>query len=163
MFFLKLSNSFIQSIAVLVMLAELPKGLYLKSSEISQRMGVSHTYLQKIAKKLKDAGIIQSEASKTGGYSLNKAAKNISFYDVFRAVETQDSFLSNVNTEVIHTMFLSEELINQSGDLTEQILKEAEASYLMVLKNHWIEEIVPKDSEGNLLEINWRLFFDKTN
>lgn len=142
------------------MLAELPKDLYLKSSEISQRMGVSHTYLQKIAKKLKDAGIIQSEATKNGGYSLNKAAQEISFYEVFRAVETQDSFLKNVNTEVIHTMFLSEELVNQSRELTEQILREAEASYLTVLKNHWIDEIVPKDSEGNLLEINWRLFFD---
>lgn len=155
---LKLSNAFIQSIAVLVMLAELPAESHLKSSEISQRMGVSHTYLQKIAKKLNNAGIIQSEASKTGGYSLKKQAKDISFYDVFRAVETQDSFLENVKTDVIHTMFLSEELVDRYGNLTLEILNEAEKSYLAVLKKHSIEEIIPKNSEGNLLKIDWQRF-----
>lgn len=155
---MKLSNSFIQSFAIIVMLAELPEGSYLKASEISQRMEVSHTYLQKIAKKLKNAGIIQSEASKTGGYVLNKDVKEISFYDVFRAIETQDSFLRNVKTDVIHTMFLSDELVDQYGNLTLDILNEAEEKYLGVLKEHSIEEIVPRDENGNLLEIDWKQF-----
>ncbi len=155
---MKLSNSFIQSVAILVMLAELPEKSYLKSSEISQRMGVSHTYLQKIAKKLNNAGIIQSEASKTGGYSLNKSVRDITFYDVFKAVENSDSFLKNVKTDVIHTMFLSDKLVDKYGNLTLDILKEAENSYLSVLKEHSIEEIVPKNSKGELLIIDWPLF-----
>jgi len=159
---LKLSNSFIQSIAILVMLAELPDKSYLKASEISQRMGVSHTYLQKIAKKLKNADIIQSEASKTGGYSLNKDAKDISFYDVFQAIETQESFLKNVKTDVIHTMFISDELVDKYGNLAVDILNTAENSYLEVLKNHSIEEIIPRDSDGSLLKIDWKLYLENT-
>lgn len=61
---MNLSNTFVQAIAILVMLAELPDGSYLKASEINQRMDVSHSYLQKIAKKLNNACIIRSEASK---------------------------------------------------------------------------------------------------
>lgn len=155
---LKLSNAFIQAIAVLVMLAELPDDSYLKASEISQRMGVSHTYLQKIAKKLNNGGIIRSEASKKGGYSLNKEARDISFYDVFRAVETKNSFLENIKTNIFHSMFLSNELVHQYGNLTVDILSEAEEKYLDVLKKHSIEEIVPKDMDGKLLEIDWRQY-----
>ncbi|MGM0172926.1 RrF2 family transcriptional regulator [Enterococcus sp. DIV0800] len=155
---MKLSNAFIQAIAVLVMLAELPDDSYLKASEISQRMGVSHSYLQKIAKKLNTGGIIKSEASKKGGYSLNKEVKNISFYDVFRAVETKKSFLGNLKTDIFHSMFLSNELVHQYGNLTVDILNEAEETYLNILKKHSIEEIVPKDSEGELLKIDWRQY-----
>ena len=63
---LKLSSSYVQAIGILVMLAELPENESLKASEISKRMNVSHTYLQKIASKLKHADLIESYASKQG-------------------------------------------------------------------------------------------------
>ncbi|MBP1999654.1 Rrf2 family protein [Paenibacillus shirakamiensis] len=153
---MKLSNAYIQSIAIVVMLAELPEGVNLKSIELSNRMKVSHTYLQKIAKKLKDAEIITSEASKNGGYSLNKSVKEISFYDLFVVIESQDSFLEQVNYDVIYTMFHSETLVAQYGELAKQIFLEAENSFKNSLKNHFISEVVPLDKNGNFLEINWK-------
>ncbi|MGM0172916.1 RrF2 family transcriptional regulator [Enterococcus sp. DIV0800] len=155
---MKISNAFIQAIAVLVLLAELPDGSYLKASEINQRMDVSHSYLQKVAKKLNNAGIIRSEASKKGGYSLEKEVRNISFYDVFRAVETKMYFLENIKIDIFHSMFLSNELVTQYKNLTVNIMVEAEEIYLNALKKHSIEEIVPKDSEGELLKIDWRQY-----
>lgn len=50
---MQVSKSFIQAIVILVMLAEQPPDCPLKSNIISYRSGASHTYLLKIANKLK--------------------------------------------------------------------------------------------------------------
>ncbi|MGY3766120.1 RrF2 family transcriptional regulator [Vagococcus vulneris] len=153
---MKFSNAFIQSIAIVVMLAELPKDIQLKSYEISSKMGVSHSYLQKIAKKLKDANIIDSEASKNGGYSLSKAPNEISFLDLFVAIETNDSFVKKGNYEIIHNMFDSKELILEYGELSRSILQKAEINFKNTLSHHLISEVIPKDKNGNYLKINWK-------
>ncbi len=155
-YILKFSNAFIQSVAIVVMLSELPEGIQLKSLEISTKMGVSHSYLQKIAKKLKDADIIKSEASKNGGYSLNKKPDEISFLDLFVAIETNDSFIEKGNYDVMYHMFDSKELIVEYGELSRSILQEAENKFKKSLSNRFISEVVPKDEKGKYLIINWK-------
>jgi Rrf2 family iron-sulfur cluster assembly transcriptional regulator len=152
----KLNNSFIQSLAILVMLAELPQGTALKSQEISQRMDVSPTYLLKIAKKLKDAGLINSSASKNGGYTIKKDIRTISFLEVFEAVEENDTFLDKLDLNPIHNMFLSEKIVHEQELVVKNILLAAEAEYKQTLAQHFVDEIAPKDASGKTLEINWK-------
>lgn len=153
---MKLNNSFIQSLAILVMLAELPEGSALKSQEISKRMEVSPTYLLKIAKKLKDAGLINSSASKNGGYTIKKDIREISFLEVFEAVDENTTFLDKLDLNPIHNMFLSEALVKEKELVVKQILLAAEAEYKQALAKHFVDEIAPKDHTGKTLEIDWK-------
>lgn len=158
---LKLSKSFIQSIGILVMLAELPEGVTLKSHEISKRMDVSHTYLIKIAKKLKDQGIILSISSKNGGYSLNRPLEEISFWDIYEAVEPQKNFLDGVNFEPIYSIFLSKDIIMEQGQVFRSIVSEAETGFKEILAQHFLSEVMPKDEDGKPLKIDWTKMIDE--
>lgn len=158
---MNLSSSYVQAIGILVMLAELPANESLKASEISQRMNVSHSYLQKIASKLKHAELIESFASKQGGYQLKKPKEKISFLDIFLAIEGEKSFLANVNLEPIESMFLDQELIKEKSEAVKNIHLEAQELYKQQLQSHVLTEIIPKDQTGNYLEIDWKKFIHK--
>ena len=158
---MNLSSSYVQAIGILVMLAELPENESLKASEISQRMNVSHSYLQKIASKLKHAELIESFASKQGGYQLKKPKEKISFLDIFLAIEGEKSFLANVNLEPIESMFLDQELIKEKSEAVKNIHLEAQELYKQQLQSHVLTEIIPKDQTGNYLEIDWKKFIHK--
>ncbi|NVY95798.1 Rrf2 family transcriptional regulator [Lactobacillus sp. DCY120] len=160
---MKLSNSFLQSIAIIVILAELPDGVKLKSSELSERLEVSHTYLQKIAKKLKDAGLIKSTASKNGGYSLNKKVEDISFYDLFIIAESNHSFVQKGNYDMLYKIFNSENLVTKYGQVAKDIFSDAEESYKHVLNSHSLAEVVPRDSQGKILMIDWQKLFKQSS
>ncbi|MDG4984177.1 Rrf2 family transcriptional regulator [Lactococcus lactis] len=160
---MKLSNSFIQAIGVVVMLAELPEKETLKSSEISSRMGTSPSYLLKIAKKLKDADILCSEASKRGGYSLKKPVDQISFLDIFDAIESENSFFDGLNFKIFYKMFLTQNIIAKKGKILRSILGDAEEEYRNKLSQHFIVELVPTNPDGSLVEINWRTIIEEKN
>ena len=151
---LKLSSSYVQAIGILVMLAELPENESLKASEISKRMNVSHTYLQKIASKLKHADLIESYASKQGGYKLNKPKEEINFLDIFLAVEGENQFLSQVNLEPIHAMFMDKELIKEKSDVVKKIHSNAQEIYFEQLRSHRLSEILPKTADDDFLMID---------
>lgn len=158
---MNLSSSYVQAIGILVMLAELPDNESLKASEISQRMQVSHSYLQKIASKLKHAELIESYASKQGGYQLKKPKEEINFLDIFLAIEGENSFLANVNLKPIESMFLNQQLIKEKSEAVKNIHLEAEELYKKQLRSHVLSEIIPTDSAGNYLEIDWQQFINK--
>jgi Rrf2 family protein len=153
---IKLSSSYAQAIAILVMLAELPETESLKSSEISQRMNVSHSYLQKIATKLRHADLVTSLASKQGGYRIKKNLHEITFLDIYEAVEGAQPFLHNVNLEPIHQMFIDPTVVAKKSEIVISIHSAAETAYKEELKTHLLVEILPKDSSGNILQIDWK-------
>lgn len=153
--FLKVSKSYIQAIAVVVILAELPEGIYVKSKDLSEAMQVSHAYLLKIGKELRNAGIIESSASRNGGYCLKKPIEDILFLDLFEVFEGAGSFSSEAIDSVLHTLFKSDDLLKRAGDKGIQIAEEAEGTYKAVLAKHSIAEIVPRDDHGDYLMINW--------
>ena len=49
--------------------------------------GISFLFLQRIASKLKDAGIIRARKGKVGGYWLSRPRKAISIIDIIEAIE----------------------------------------------------------------------------
>lgn len=54
--------------------------------------GISESYLAKIFTKLTKAKLVQAEPGVKGGYRLAQSPANISFLDIFEAVEGKDSF-----------------------------------------------------------------------
>ena len=58
-----------------------------KLSNISARQGISLKYLEKLIKKLKEAGFVKSIRGPKGGYILAKPMKNISVGDIVKTLE----------------------------------------------------------------------------
>ena len=83
---MRLSSGWEQSIYVLLMLDQLPEGKYINSVFLSERLGVSDSYLKKIIKLLDNEGLVKSVRGKNGGIALSKPLSKISFYDVFVAI-----------------------------------------------------------------------------
>ena len=84
---MKLSSGWEQSVYVLLILSQLPYNKTINSQSLSLRLGTSHSYLKKIIKLLVNEGLITSIPGKYGGFSLAKSLEEITFYDVFIAVE----------------------------------------------------------------------------
>lgn len=55
--------------------------------DFSKKSGISFWFLQKIARKLTLAGIIEAEQGVNGGYRLIKSAKKLNLYKIFEIME----------------------------------------------------------------------------
>ena len=66
--------------------------------DISDKTGVSKGYLEQILNDLRNSKIISSKKGKNGGYFLRKPAQNISFYDIFYALE-KDFKMTNLDVK----------------------------------------------------------------
>ncbi|EHJ52633.1 RrF2 family transcriptional regulator [Streptococcus macacae] len=84
---MKLSSGWEQSVYVLLILSQLPKNKTMNSQSLSERLGTSHSYLKKIIKLLVNEGLILSTPGKYGGFSLARSLEDITFYDIFTAIE----------------------------------------------------------------------------
>ena len=73
-----LSSGWEQSIYVLLMLDQLPEGEYINSIFLSERLGVSDSYLKKIIKLLDNEGLVKSVRGKNGGIALSRPLSQIS-------------------------------------------------------------------------------------
>jgi len=57
------------------------------AATISSSIGVTYSFFIKIANQLKKKGLLAAIQGRNGGYRLAKPASEISFYDVFMAIE----------------------------------------------------------------------------
>lgn len=92
---MKLSKEWEQAIYVLLILNQLPQRNVITSTALSERLNVSDSYLKKIIKSLAKEGLVHSAPGKNGGFSLNKPLSEITFYDVFLAIEGRDKIFSS--------------------------------------------------------------------
>ena len=63
-------------------------GWMISTSELSQELSVPSSYIPKITKKLKQAGIIKACEGIKGGYQIAKQPENISLRDVISCTES---------------------------------------------------------------------------
>lgn len=122
-----LSSGWEQSIYVLLILDQLPEGEYINSIFLSERLGVSDSYLKKIIKLLDNEGLVKSVRGKNGGIALSRPLSQISFYDVFVAIEGKNRIFESQN---LLKRFLGEEegkkakrcVVTNSLDMIENTL-----------------------------------------
>ena len=92
---MKLSIGWEQAVYVLLILNLLSEHSVMTSTALSDRLNVSDSYLKKIIKALVKEGLVNSSTGKNGGFSLNKPLNQITFYDVFLAIEGRDAIFSS--------------------------------------------------------------------
>ena len=56
-------------------------------AEISEKQGISQTYLEQLLMKLRKARLVRSARGAAGGFSLNSHPKNIRVHDIMKAVD----------------------------------------------------------------------------
>lgn len=77
-------------------------------SEVSEKMKIPKQYLVTMSRRLKSAGLIDTERGQTGGYYLARAPEEISLLDIIRVTEgtiklnrclEHDKYCSRYDTE----------------------------------------------------------------
>ena len=106
---MKIKGSLEQAVCILLVIAHTKGHAPVKSYTLSERLGLSDSYLKKIMRQLVVAGLVDSEAGKKGGFVLKRAPKNISLLDVFEAIESTAPFLSTTN--LVDKVFPKEKMI----------------------------------------------------
>lgn len=81
-----------QAICILAMLALQANEKPLRSSLISERLGVSDSYLKKIMRQLVVHGLVSSDSGREGGFRLAKPLSQITLLDVVEGIETDEHF-----------------------------------------------------------------------
>ncbi|EHB62480.1 MULTISPECIES: RrF2 family transcriptional regulator [Paenibacillus] len=126
-----------QSVYALLLLNMLPDKAVLPGEAISQQLGVSATYFQKLLRKLVTADIVSSVPGIKGGFKLKKKAEDIRVYDVYLAVEGQQSLYSSHGI-LVDMLDLEKE---ESCCLLSDLMEEAESSWKAVLKRETIASL----------------------
>ena len=149
---MKINKSFEQGIYVLLMLGLQKDNQTVKSNVMSNILQVSDSYLKKILRKLVLAELITSNASKDGGFQLNKSLKEITLYDVYSAIET-DGITFEVSDLAEH-VFNDDEHTKQSKKKVVDTIFLGINAFNNQLASVKLSELLIEDSNG-YLKMDW--------
>lgn len=135
---MKIRQSFEQAICILLLIgaSESP----MKSHELSQKLDVSDSYLKKVTRQLVVSGLITSKASKLGGFVLKKKLEDISFFDIFEAIEGKERFIET--THLVEKVFDPRLKVKETEAVIVDYLDKAEQQYKAKLKEITLDHII---------------------
>ena len=141
---MKIKGSLEQAVCILLVIAHTKGHAPVKSYSLSERLGLSDSYLKKIMRQLVVAGLVDSEAGKKGGFVLKRAPKNISLLDVFEAIESTAPFLSTTN--LVDKVFPKEKMIaHEKEQQIISVFTRAEQAYRQSLSQFTLDHVVAED------------------
>lgn len=113
---MKMKSGVEQAICILAMLATQVDQKPLKSFVLSQRLQVSDSYLKKMVRKLVVAGLVESSASKEGGFSLAKPSSEMTMLDIFEAIDGKESAIHSSHLAE-HVFFTNDSVIKKENEV----------------------------------------------
>lgn len=141
---MKIKGSLEQAVCILLVIAHTRGHTPVKSYTLSERLGLSDSYLKKIMRQLVVAGLVDSEAGKRGGFVLKKAPKNISLLDVFEAIESTAPFLSTTN--LVDKVFPKEKMTaHEREQQIVSVFTRAEQAYRQSLSQFTLDHVIAED------------------
>lgn len=132
-----------QSVYAVLLLNMLPEKAVLPGEAISQQLGTSPTYFQKLLRKLVSAGLITSVPGVKGGFKLNKKPEDINVFDIYVAIEGQQSLYSP--SGVLSDLLELEE--PERCCLLTELMVEAESAWRSRMEQETIESLSQKMKE----------------
>ena len=142
---MKIRQSFEQAICILLLISKSEGPL--KSHDLSEKLHVSDSYLKKITRQLVVSGLITSKASKLGGFVLNKDPKDISFLDIFNAIEGTEHFIET--THLVEKVFDVDAPVFAVEEYIVNYLNQAEEQYRRKLKEITLDSVRQLVYQGN--------------
>lgn len=144
---MKINKSIEQGVFVIIMLELEKDHRPLKCPILSKNLGVSTSYLQKILHRLVEAGLVNSTASKDGGYTIAKKAKDITIADIMDAVdEVKMDFDS---ARLAENLFGNDSHVGKAERLVEGAFKSGINAMRDALSKISIEDLLEKDRNRN--------------
>lgn len=137
---MRLKKSVEEAISVLLFIASEYQEKPIKSNVISQRLGVSDSYLKKILRKLVIGDLVYSNVSKGGGFTLAKPISQITLLDIYYAIEGPESFFSTAN--LISRIFDSQQKCRSVESRLNRAVTEGEQLFLAALATHSLAQLV---------------------
>nr|WP_276323862.1 Rrf2 family transcriptional regulator [Planococcus halocryophilus] len=132
-----------QSVYAVLLLNMLPEKAVLPGEAISQQLGTSPTYFQKLLRKLVSAGLITSVPGVKGGFKLKKKPEDINVFDIYVAIEGQQSLYSP--SGVLSDLLELEE--SERCCLLTELMVEAESAWRSRMEQETIESLSQKMKE----------------
>ena len=111
-------------------------------AEISNKLGISQTYLEQLFMKLRKAELVKSVRGASGGFSLNLHPKNIRINNIMEAVDDNFSAVSTENRYEPKILPKPFEL-----DLTEKFWEQFSSQVYLFLHNISLEDIASDSME----------------
>ncbi|MDY6325590.1 MAG: Rrf2 family transcriptional regulator [Catonella sp.] len=108
---------------------------------------VSPTYLQKILGRLVKAGIVNSTASKEGGYTIAKRADEITIADIMDAVD--ETKFESVSGELAANLFGNDPHVGKAEKMVEDAFHRSLAAMRSELAKITVEDLLEHDREIN--------------
>lgn len=103
-----LSTKGIYGMMAIYEIAKGSKEAPLSIKEIAQKTEISRNYLEQILNLLRNANIIQSIKGVKGGYFLSKSLDELTFLEIFNALESDFSLYSSKIDNQIYRLFLDD-------------------------------------------------------
>lgn len=122
-------------------------------ADISERQGISLSYLEQLFTKLRRAGLVKSTRGPGGGYSLSRPADQVVVADVITAVDentdtTRCGGLGNCqNDEQCLTHELWVDLSNQIHDFLASI------SLQQIMSRRGVREVAARQDDGKEIPV----------
>lgn len=132
-----------QSVYAVLLLNMLPDRAVLPGEAISRQLGVSPTYFQKLLRKLVSAGLITSVAGVKGGFKLQKKPEDICVFDIYQAIEGQQSLYSP--SGVLGDLLALEK--QERCCLLSGLMEDAESAWKAVMQKETIAGLSAKMNE----------------
>ena len=111
-------------------------------AEISEKQGISLTYLEQLLMKLRKARLVRSARGAAGGFSLNSHPKNIRVHDIMKAV---DENFAAVDIDSKYQMKVLPEPFEQV--LTEKFWEQFSSQVYLFLHNISLDDIATDSME----------------
>lgn len=137
-----------QAVYAILLLNMLPDKAVLPGEAISQQLKTSPTYSQKLLRRLVSADLIASVPGAKGGFKLNKKPEAIRIYDIYLAIEGQQSLYSP--SGILDDMLELE--TEDCSCLLTDLMDEAESAWKTVLKRQTIAGLANKIQTDHLQE-----------
>lgn len=98
---------------------------------IAHESGISFSFLQRIARQLKHAGIVVASKGAHGGYQLARSAQQISAYDIVSAIEGRNAIAACISMPgscVLETVCKGKGIVETLNFEIAELLKSVKAS-----------------------------------
>ncbi|ARE29123.1 Rrf2 family transcriptional regulator [Lactococcus cremoris] len=145
---MKLSKHLEEAVYVLLILATQKDQQALKSKTLSKLLEVSDSSLKKVLRQLVVNNLIESTASKDGGFKLKKRINEISLKDVMAAVEGEE-FISADLSYIGQRIFPNKAHTLESESLVIETLTKAQNLYALELEKLKLSDLLLAEAMDN--------------
>ncbi len=142
---MRISKNFEQGVYVLLLLGTQKNLTPLKSATMSEILRVSDSSLKKILRKLVVKELIDSSASKDGGFTLRKLITEITLLDVLSAIEGDDIIKYSMS-HLAQSIFPNKEHTLESELLVLDTLNKGQAAFAQELSKVTLGDLIEADA-----------------